>query len=284
MVVDIHTHTFPEKIAGRALQKLSTSSHLAFHTNGTLDGLKSSMKSNGINISVIQPVATNPSQTEGINELACKINETTNETGLISFGGIHPENENYKEILTAMSQNGIKGVKLHPVFQGADIDDIRFKRIIDKASELGLIVLTHAGFDVGFPGNTAVTVEKISRLLEDVKPDKFILAHMAGWGEWEKVPEMLSKNKVYIDTSFSIAGMVYLDEEAVVWKPSQRAINEALAKEIFNIVGTDHILFGSDSPWSDQKKALEGLKKFFNEKDFIKVSGQNALDILKVRI
>lgn len=46
---------------------------------------------------MLQPVVTNPRQQETINKIALTINETSAETGLISFGGIHPDNENYKE-------------------------------------------------------------------------------------------------------------------------------------------------------------------------------------------
>ena len=38
-----------------------------------------------------------------------------------------------------------------------DFDDIRTLRILDRAAELGLIVLSHSGLDVGFPGVVHVT-------------------------------------------------------------------------------------------------------------------------------
>ena len=41
------------------------------------------------------------------------------------------------------------GIKIHPAYQNTDIDDIKMMRIIDFASEQGLIILTHAGIDIG---------------------------------------------------------------------------------------------------------------------------------------
>ena len=60
MVIDIHTHTFPDKIASAAIDKLSAAGHIPYFSNGTVSGLKTSMKKAGIDYSVVLPVATNP--------------------------------------------------------------------------------------------------------------------------------------------------------------------------------------------------------------------------------
>ena len=40
MIIDFHTHAFPEKIAGRAIEKLSfTSGGLIPQTDGTIDSI-----------------------------------------------------------------------------------------------------------------------------------------------------------------------------------------------------------------------------------------------------
>ena len=44
MVIDIHTHTFPDKIALAAVDKLSASGHIPYFSNGTVSGLKNSME------------------------------------------------------------------------------------------------------------------------------------------------------------------------------------------------------------------------------------------------
>lgn len=48
----------------------------------------------------------------------------------------------------------MKGIKLHPAYQATRFDDIRYLRILDRAGELGLVVLTHAGIDIGIPAPT----------------------------------------------------------------------------------------------------------------------------------
>ena len=71
-VVDFHTHTFPERIAGRALAKLQAASHIEAFADGTDDGLVRSMLEAGIDLSVILPVATAPSQVASINDAAMR--------------------------------------------------------------------------------------------------------------------------------------------------------------------------------------------------------------------
>ena len=73
---------------------------------------------------------------------------------------------------------GVRGVKVHPPYQGVDFDDTRFVRILKKASELGMLVATHAGLDVGLPAAEQSTPEKLLRARKG--PIKIITGH-TGW-------------------------------------------------------------------------------------------------------
>ena len=152
MIIDFHTHIFPEKIASRAIASLEQKAKMRAHVSGVEASLRASMDKSGVDLSIILPVVTNPHQFETVNRVAVETNEHTKETGLLSFGGIHPDNDNYREIIQFLAGHGCKGIKIHPVYQGVAIDDIRFLRIIDCAEEYGLVTITHAGYDIGFPG------------------------------------------------------------------------------------------------------------------------------------
>ena len=153
MVIDFHTHIFPDKIAAKSIAALGAIAGIDAYTDGTLNGLLQSMEQSEVDISVILPVMTNPLKFESVNAFAAKINEQY-EGKLISFGGIHPDCENYKEKLNWLRKNGFKGIKIHPDYQKVMIDDIRYMRIIEYANEIGLIVITHAGFDDVSPQST----------------------------------------------------------------------------------------------------------------------------------
>ena len=161
MIIDFHTHTFPEELAGRAIGKLAASSRAKNYLDGTAGALRASMKEAGVDYSVLLPVVTRTGQQEDINRAAIETNRHSGETGLISFGGIHPENEDYREILRFLAGNGVKGIKIHPVFQRVPIDDIRYLRIIECADENDMVVITHAGYDIGFPGEDFSSVERM---------------------------------------------------------------------------------------------------------------------------
>lgn len=259
MTIDFHTHTFPPKIAASTLEKLSAASHTRPFTDGTTDGLRASMDEAGVDLSVILPVATAPRQVEHINHSSAAISERSRETGLFSFGCMHPDYEGWHSELARIKELGLKGIKLHPVYQGVDFDDLRTLRILDRAGELGLIVVTHAGLDVGFPGVVRCSPEMVRSAVRQVGPMKLVLAHMGGWRCWDKVLELLPELPVFIDTSFSTGKMTPADshysEDELLLLDSGRFM--ALVRAF----GPDRVLFGSDSPWSSQRESLQWLRE-----------------------
>lgn len=259
--IDIHTHTFPEKIAARAVDKLQHSGHVTAYSDGTCQGLIDQMARCGFDYSVIVPVVTRPEQYETINRVAASVNETTSQTGLISFGGIHPDNENYIDILTDLKKHGFKGIKLHPVFQETDIDDPRYLRIIDCASELGLLTLIHGGYDFSFPGWAQVTPEKTRHMLDEVHPSGIIMAHMGGWGCWDAVWDKLIGQDICFDVSFTYIPVRNQPGAVPAMRPDTPLLPMDELIRMIRTHGADRILFGSDSPWSDPAEAVQLLRE-----------------------
>ncbi len=283
MIIDFHTHTFPENLAGRAISKLAASSRARNYLDGTAGALRASMEEAGVDCSVLLPVVTRTGQQEDINRNAIEVNRHSKETGLISFGGIHPENEDYREILRGLSENGVKGVKIHPVFQRVAIDDIRYLRIIECASENDMIVITHAGYDIGFPGEDFSSVRRIEKVLDIVKPRKLVLAHMGGWDCWEEVEERIVGRDVWLDTAFSLLPIE--PAPGTVRGPEE---NPPLTGEQFLRMvrrhGADRILFGTDSPWSGQKEMVAAIQgSGLDEKEQEAILGGNAGELLGIR-
>ena len=149
MIIDIHTHTFPDKIAAATLDKLKHLSHTIPFADGTAAGLAASMARAGVDRSVVMPVATSPRQVPHVNDASARMNELGAQTGVLSFGCMHPDFDGWKEELARVRDLGLKGIKLHPQYQDTDFDDPRYLRILDRCGELGLVVLTHAGLDIG---------------------------------------------------------------------------------------------------------------------------------------
>ena len=74
MTVDFHTHCFPDFLAPRAMENLTRISVYPPCLNGTLSALKESMSRAGIHRSVVLNIATNPKQTENVNNFAIEAN------------------------------------------------------------------------------------------------------------------------------------------------------------------------------------------------------------------
>lgn len=251
MTIDMHTHTFPEKIAAGALEKLSAASHTRPFTDGTASGLVRSMGEAGVDLSIVLPVATTPRQVERINDSSAGLNRGAGEANVFNFGCMHPDFEGWHAELARVKELGLKGVKLHPVYQGTDFDDPRYLRILDRAGELGLIVVTHAGLDVGYPGVVRCSPEMVRRAVGQVGPVKLVLAHMGGWKSWGRVLELLPDTPVMIDTSFSTGKMCPLDNGH--YRPDELdLLNGEDFLRLVRAFGAERVLFGSDSPWSDQ--------------------------------
>ena len=280
MIIDMHTHIFPEKIADATIEKLSRVAGIPAHTDGTLSNLKKSMDAAQINLSVILPVATNPRQVEKINSSSAALNEKFFGEGIFSFGCIHPDASNYREELSRVKNFGLKGIKLHPVYQDTNLDDLKFLRVIDRAAELDLIVVTHAGLDIGFPGVVRCSPQMICRVVEEVGEFKFVAAHMGGWKNWAEVLELLADKNVFIDTAFSTGEMIARADVAELVFDT-KLLDAAQFMTFVKTFGAEKILFGTDSPWSSQKVSLDFIKNLpLTADDKNKILGLNAQKLL----
>lgn len=268
MVIDFHTHVFPEKIASHTLEVLKRGiakqqgEEYPAYTDATPSGLRASMRKNGIDLSVVMPIATKPRQTETINRYA---KEITAE-GLISFGSVHPAQPDAEDVLSSLAEQGFCGIKLHPEFQDFYIDSPESLKILKKAEELGLLVTVHAGKDVGMPPPVHCTPERLKNILGEIRGDRLIAAHLGGFGMWEDVERYLVGTPIYMDTA--VVGGI---------------IEPAVYRRIIENHGADRVLFATDSPWEDQGEALAALRSLgLSAQDYAKVTCENACALLGI--
>ncbi len=269
MIIDFHTHIFPDKIAEKTIATLATMASITPFSDGTTDGLLKSMEDAGIDISVNLPVLTSPLQFDSVNRFAADINArfANSQRRIISFAGIHPACEDIEGKMRFIRESGFLGVKIHPDYQKTYIDDEGYVKILSAAKENDLIVVTHAGVDDGFPyQDVRCTPERVLRLIERVPYEKLVLAHMGGNKMHKEVLEKLCGCEVYLDTSYVL-----------------RAIGEEMFKDMLARHGAEKLLFASDSPWSGQKKDLEIFTSFSLDKETEnKILCGNACRLLKI--
>lgn len=271
MLIDFHTHIFPEKIAERAISSLESNllrctgdesrSH-AYH-RGTLNELKNSMRENGVDISVVLPIATTVTQSQSINRFAAEIN---GKDGIISFGSLHPNQADAEEELLKIKEMGLKGIKLHPEYQEFYINSGESLKILKKAEELGFYVVLHTGRDLGMPEPVHCPPQLLADALNYVSGKYIIAAHMGGYLLWEDVLKYLIGTDIMLDTSFCLGEMP-----------------KDIAEEIIKKHTAEKIVFGSDSPWArpgDIYKALKSLS--LSQEEIDKITYKNAYGILNL--
>lgn len=279
-IIDFHTHTFEDYVAFRAVDKLRRSANILNYADGTDGNLIELNKSEKIGLSVVLPVATKIMQGQDINARNHKKNEHTAETGLMYFAAIHPDDSNIPAKLSDIKNAGFKGIKIHPVFQDVYADESSYLKMIDIASEIGLITVIHAGEDLTHPDCEWAGVRYILNMLNQVHPKNVVLAHMGGLNEWDLVESDLAGADVYFDTSFSLNEIKSFD----LAKPTKK---DCLSKEQFlRIVkkhGVDKILFGTDSPWTSRTESIKCIQDTgLDEMSLEMIFSKNAKKILNI--
>lgn len=264
MLIDFHTHCFPEKIASKAVEKLRfASGGLKYNTDGTLEGLKKSMAEGGVDVSVVLNIATNPTQQKNVNDFAVSIN---NEKDIFSFGSVYPLAEDALDELERIKSLGLKGVKLHPDYQGFRIDDERLVPLYKKISSLGLITVFHAGFDYGFPPPYGAVPEAVARALSHFDTP-VIAAHWGGLNLCEDVLKFLAGRDIYFDISYGYGAM-----------PKYYAL------KIIEKHGADRLIFGTDSPWHTPEMELAMLDTLgLGNDEMDKITHLNAMKLLGIK-
>ncbi len=239
-IIDFHAHAFPDALAPRAMKVLLEEAPDArAYLDGTIADLLRSMDRTGIETSVICCIATKPEQFEPILHWC----EQIRSERLIPFPSVHPADPACFDAIRRIREEGFRGVKLHPFYQDFFADEDRMLRFYEEVSRQDLLLVMHTGYDIAFPRIRRADPERLLRIKEAFPTLKFIATHLGAWRQWDEVRRYLIGREIYMEISFG------LDELG----PEQ-------AREMFMDHPDGYILFGTDSPWTDQTQTLSLLK------------------------
>ena len=107
-------------------------------------------------------------------------------------------------------------------------------------ASFGFYVIFHTGYDIAFPKNEQADVERIKKIADWFKDLTIVCTHVGGWKQWDRIECLRGCRNVYTETSMTLSEMG--DEEFI---------------KLISKFDEDKVLFGSDSPWTDQKEMLE---------------------------
>lgn len=239
-IIDFHTHAFADSIADRAMGYLANEvAGVKSFLDGKLSSLLESMDRADIERSVLCPIATKPKQFEGIIKWGSQIRSSR----IIPLGSVHPDDEHVFEHIDQIYEAGFPGLKMHPYYQSFFLDEPRMLDIYARIADHEMFVVMHTGFDVAYPAVKRADPPRILRVVEQLPGFKLITTHLGAWRQWEQVADLMVGKEIFMELSYT---QNYLEPD----KMRNILINHP----------PEYLLFGTDSPWADQKGSIEYVK------------------------
>lgn len=276
MLLDCHTHAFADKIAEKAVVQLIDYYQIPTSFGGRLSDLLKAATEAKLDALIMLVAATKPEQVKPANDWALALQGSDPSKlkakfsldslpQIIPFGTYHPDDPDWMKEIQRLRKSGVKGIKLHPEFQGIDLADPRLRDFWAEI-ESDFIVTIHVGDPVHSESNHS-TPRKVAAILDNFPKLRVIAAHMGGYLFWNEVDDILAGRDLYLDTSSTLP---YIDP--------------GLLQKIVAKHGIDKILFGSDYPLRSPAQDLEVLAGMnwltATEKD--RIFGLNCAELLKL--
>lgn len=242
MIIDCHTHVWPDAIAERALGPAVPD--LPRHGDGRVASLLDSMSQAGVDASICLGVADGPNRVEATNRFAAGL-----EAGkLIGFGSLHPDLEP-EEVVASLRQKGLKGVKIHPLFQHYSLEDRRLAAILDAFGD-EFVAIVHLGPAGGTPEaeHHYCSPDKVAYLVREFPRLRLIACHFGGYRMLSEAEDLVVGLPVYLDTS---------------WPPSLATLDRERVRKVIQRHDAERVVFGSDWPvasQADEIAAVEALR------------------------
>lgn len=261
-VIDVHTHAFPDALAARAISHLERRASVAAALDGTAAALLASMDRAGVDRAVVCSIATEPRQFASILRWSRSIAGPR----LLPFPSLHPGSPEFADEIRQVAAAGFPGVKLHPEYQEFFVDDPALADLYRALEEAELAVLFHAGHDIGFPDSDRAAPARFLAVHRAFPRLRLVASHLGGFRRWHEVARSLVGTGVWLDTSYTVGHVA-----------------PALLREILAAHRPDRILFGSDSPWVDQGRALAEIRALGLAPDLERrILGGNAAELLRL--
>lgn len=264
MVIDSHAHVFQGHAAPRVMQDMAERARIPSFADGTLEGLLRSMDDAGVDLSVISRITTRPDHTRPVNDWLAGLQGPR----IRCLATMNPDLPGLYDEVSRVAEQGFRGFKLHPDYQGFFADEERMFPFYEAVRDAGMWILFHAGLDRGLPGREVhASPARLRRVLDAVPGLTLVAAHMGGEGIYHETEEHLLGEDVYLDTSFVLQRMpVEVLERMLARHPAER------------------ILFGTDSPWGHQGGELAYLRSlaFLSDEQKHRVTCRNAAELLGI--
>jgi hypothetical protein len=257
MIIDGHTHVYPDAVAKRAIG--GAPGDLKRYGDGTVGSLTEVMAASGVDRSVCLGVANSPDGVDKANRFAGSLDPAR----FVGFGSVHP-GLSPEDNVASLRAHGLRGAKVHAMFQNLRLDDPRLLATLDAMSgEFAVIIhVGAAGADPGercSPAMLADIVRQFPRL--DV-----IACHFGGYRRFDEAVETVIGLPVHVDTS---------------WPPSLATLAPERVRAVIEKHGPERVVFASDWPMADPAAEIEAIRALgLSDDDTEAVLGGNLARLL----
>lgn len=235
MVIDGHFHVWPDAIAKRALG--NPSAELKRFGDGTVGGAAAVLDAAGIDRAVCLCIANVAKHVESVNRFAGELDPER----FIGFGTIHPDLP-VERNLASLRENGLHGVKVHPLFQGFALDDPGLWEILE-ALQGEFPIIVHVGH--GGEGSERCTPAMLHDLAARFPRLDVIACHFGGYKLLDEAEEQVIGLPVYVDTS---------------WPPGLGSIDPDRVRKLIDRHGPERVIFASDWPMAEPAADLAAVR------------------------
>ncbi|WP_435742012.1 amidohydrolase family protein [Nocardioides sp. SYSU DS0663] len=238
MIIDAHTHVWPDKIAHAALGANPVPGLVA-RGDGTVGGLMDDMARSQVALSCCLGIANEARHVDRVNEFVADLVDERR----FGFGTVHVD-LSVEENLASLRRHGVTAVKIHPLFQNYALNHPRLWEIFEAfGSEFA--VITHVG-EGGDAYRNSLSSPRMIRDIAAQFPDLRLMAcHFGGYKILDDAEEMLAGADVVLETS---------------WPPTLKTLRPERVRRLIRNHGAERIVFGSDWPMTSPQEEIEAIQ------------------------
>jgi hypothetical protein len=208
--------------------------------DGTLAGLRHTMDQAGIDMAMCLAIANVAKNVDRTNEFI----GTVDRDHFIPFGTVHPGLP-IEHNLRSLRDNGIRGVKLHPLFQDLSLADPAVIEMLRGLAEAGIVVITHAGAGGNADANERGAPKHLRAIIDMIPELTLIACHYGGYHRIDEAEELIVGSDVWLETS---------------WPPRLADFDAQRLRGIIARHGVDRVVYGSDWPMTDPAAEISAIR------------------------
>ncbi len=268
MIIDCHTHVFPDALAPKAGASLAATAGMPLCSDLTVSGQLQVMQEDGVDHAVVLNTVTNTHQVEKVNLFA--VETAKRFPAFTPLGSVHPLGNDPAGTVKRLHEQGICGLKLHPDYLRIPFDAPAYHPIFRAACQWDMPIVIHAGWDPVSPSKIHASPDQIRNVIHNFPDLKLVCAHLGGMRLWDEVAQKLCGENLWFDTAMCC---------------ERSGITTEQAKRIISAHGADRILFGSDLPWARPREILAFLRHLdLSEKETEAIFHRNAETLFRIQV